>query len=237
MAPEIEKTQELASDELQMRAGTDFFAHGQKPTWTLELDYEGDLVFSTRDGDYLQCPMPEGIETLEGRVVRYHASTDAGLLDVTIEETQCFDPITGLEMGYIVVVEFINSKDEAMPAWEGCGTLAGGSAVVGTWTFAAIDGESVKPGPKGKPDITFNLKTNQISGSGGCNRYSSTVKVNENQLTIGLIAATKMACDNLDSESKLFQRLTNGTFHFHVNGMMMTMSNSAGEIVLEKTLK
>lgn len=216
------------------RQGTDFFAHGEKPSWTLELDYEGDLIFTTLDGDYLQCPIPEAVITMEGKVIRYHAVADSGVLDVTIEETLCPDPISGMTMTHVTVVEFVNSNDVAMPAWEGCGSQTGPMALKGTWNFSSMDETPVSLGAKGAPSITFNLKTNQVSGNGGCNRYSGTLAVADNQIKLGLMAATKMACSDLDSEVKLLQRISNATFNYEVNGMMLTLKNSAGELVLEK---
>jgi putative lipoprotein len=61
-----------------------------------------------------------------------------------------------------------------------------------TWTLEQFDDGSPAPVERA---ITAIFEEGKISGSGGCNRYSAPViSSSPGALTVGAIAATKMAC-------------------------------------------
>ena len=67
----------------------------------------------------------------------------------------------------------------------------------------------------------------QIVGQAPCNRYSSEQKAPYPWFEIGPIAATRMACDALDKESRYFTALTQMR-QIEAQGDMLIMSNEAG---------
>lgn len=48
----------------------------------------------------------------------------------------------------------------------------------------------------GMPTLLINMPNTTATGNGGCNSYSADIKLKDNALTFGPIAATKMYCEN-----------------------------------------
>ena len=65
-----------------------------------------------------------------------------------------------------------------------------------------------------QPTAVFE-SSGMVTGSGGCNTYTATYQSTTDSLSFGLIAATRMACDQpiMDQESAYFSALarTSGT--------------------------
>ena len=62
--------------------------------------------------------------------------------------------------------------------------------------------------PKGAPRIEFNTTESKVLGMGGCNSFFGTMDVKENEITIGALGATKMACSGLKIEEEFFSTLS-----------------------------
>ena len=93
-------------------------------------------------------------------------------------------------------------------------------------------GESITLQPKSKITIQFNK--NEVTGSGGCNRYFGSYKItNTNSISIGSLASTEMACpDIMEQETKYFatiQRINK----IQVTENKLELSSSDGLTVLE----
>jgi len=61
--------------------------------------------------------------------------------------------------------------------------------------------------PKTKMSLRF--ENNQVNGFGGCNRFSGSYNLLNNQLSVGPLNATRMGCDGLvmNQESQFFSAL------------------------------
>ena len=70
---------------------------------------------------------------------------------------------------------------------------AGGGPVAGTtWTLTELDGEPVPDGVT--VDLTFDGE--RISGSSGCNQYTTAATFDDGEVTVDpVIAGTMMACE------------------------------------------
>ena len=82
--------------------------------------------------------------------------------------------------------------------------------------------------------ITLEFAGDQISGSGGCNSYNASVSSAGGQaLTVGPIAATKMACPDpiMDQETQYFTALQNVMQWSYLAGQLaLTYQNEDGSI-------
>lgn len=65
-------------------------------------------------------------------------------------------------------------------------------ALTGRWRVVEIQGKPLEQGVKA-PYVEF-LTEGRLAGFGGCNRFGGSYKRSGNQLEIGALAATKMAC-------------------------------------------
>ncbi len=96
----------------------------------------------------------------------------------------------------------------------------------------------------GEPDAVYVLQTlddltfpghatlilsaaGEISGSGPCNTYHATQTVPYPWFEVGAIAATRMACPDLDMESAFFSALTEMELA-EAQGSVLILSNAAG---------
>jgi heat shock protein HslJ len=76
----------------------------------------------------------------------------------------------------------------------------------GQWRVAQVAGSAVT----GDARITLDLAADgTVSGTGGCNRYSSKAAIDGSTIAIGPVAATKMACSAvpMEQETRFFAAL------------------------------
>lgn len=69
------------------------------------------------------------------------------------------------------------------------------------WRLVELDGQRVGgDGDERVPQLTFQTD-GRVAGLGGCNRLAGTYRVDGDRLTLGPLAATRMACpDAMDVE-------------------------------------
>jgi heat shock protein HslJ len=74
---------------------------------------------------------------------------------------------------------------------------------------------------------------NSLTGSGGCNNYATTYRVDGSELTISPAASTQMACAEpiMEQETGYFAALSNVT-QFEIRGIELVLRDSAGDPVV-----
>lgn len=84
------------------------------------------------------------------------------------------------------------------------------------WNLTELNGQPLNLEGGGEaPYLIFFPETGRIAGSGGCNRIMGAYNLEGNQLKIGPIASTMMACPNLDQETVFLRTLeAHGKWHF-----------------------
>jgi heat shock protein HslJ len=88
--------------------------------------------------------------------------------------------LTGADKASLAVYK-AQSQDLSGTSWEATGFNNGKQAVIGMLTGTTLTADFGKDGT--------------LSGNAGCNTYSGAYKVNGDQITIGPLASTMMACD------------------------------------------
>lgn len=82
----------------------------------------------------------------------------------------------------------------------------------GVWTLAKMNGKDVGEIFKGEgtrvPTLTFDFDNGRISGHGGCNGFSAPFQYDNGLIIVSDVAATQMACPNLQGEGQYFKNLT-----------------------------
>lgn len=78
------------------------------------------------------------------------------------------------------------------------------------WTLVRLgEKEVTEETGGGVPTLNIDLSSQQVSGSGGCNRYfGSIVELGEGKLVFGTLGATRMACPELSLEMEYMERLS-----------------------------
>lgn len=84
-------------------------------------------------------------------------------------------------------------------------TKPGKPVLHGSWTLEKVYGAKEPFNmlfPNDAPDITFDLKTNTISGKNGCNSYNGPFQLKNGILSFGDMISTRMFCSGVNE--KLF---------------------------------
>lgn len=101
------------------------------------------------------------------------------------------------------------------------------------WRLASIDAQPVIPSsdPRQVAQITFDGSNQRVSGSGGCNRITGSYQRTGDQLKIGPLAATRMACIDA-SRGQLearFLAALQATTSYSVSGNELILLDARGQ--------
>lgn len=138
--------------------------------------------------------------TLEGRVEARPKIEGEGLDDTLVVEAFC-------------------------RVWPGewCGEVDLPLAPETRWGLVEIDGYPVVPVQGDMPHIVFELHSRQVSGSGGCNRFGGTFKIDGQALRLREILSTRMAClEGMAQEDAFFRVLDRVTRH-EIHGRVLEL--------------
>jgi copper homeostasis protein (lipoprotein) len=78
-----------------------------------------------------------------------------------------------------------------------------------------------------EPWIVLDSRSKQVSGSGGCNRFSGGYEAGEGTLRFGPMASTKVYCTPMDTETRFLQVLQ-ATRGYRVSGRTLELLDEAG---------
>lgn len=104
-------------------------------------------------------------------------------------------------------------------------------ALVGRWRVVELNGKLLEAGVKA-PYVEF-LPEGRVAGFGGCNRFGGSYKRNRDQLEIGALAATKMACvgRGMGVEDRFFARFA-GKLRLQLKDQKLELRDDKNVIVL-----
>ena len=93
--------------------------------------------------------------------------------------------------------------------------------------FAQNDAVSMIAGAEA---ITAEVRDGTISGNGGCNRYNGPVTIQGQQMTIGPIVSTKMACDAMEAETQYLTALQSVTA-WEIDDQTLALHHPGGSLL------
>jgi len=107
----------------------------------------------------------------------------------------------------------------------------------GTWKLKNIDGVDAAKKFKGEngkniPTLTFNFSDKKINGNSGCNTFNTTFSLDNDQLTVGPVMSTKMACPNLEGETQFLQAIAETSTLTLPNENILQLAKN-GTVILE----
>ena len=79
----------------------------------------------------------------------------------------------------------------------------------GEWAVKSIRGEALPGSLSKKPFVAFDAEKNLVSGNDGCNSFNGGYKADGLFLTFSSIAATLMACPDVEIEGQVLDALSN----------------------------
>ncbi len=211
--------------------GIDFTARGNEPFWSLDIDFENGMHFTslTEIAEINTSKFEEEvIDRVGGK--RYRSESEEGELVITIIEEECFDTMSGEIFSHSVDVEIKRAIDDEFYKFKGCGNFLSDYRLNDIWLMKEMTGvELVKDQlQKGLPVFEFHLKENRFMGHAGCNNLSGKIEVKGNTITFGNITGTKMLCPDMKVENAVLEALSNKSFKYEIENMYLTLTNDDG---------
>jgi heat shock protein HslJ len=207
----------MQADLKKLQEGVDFKAQGNEPFWSVEIDFDKVMQFkSLNHPQELSTPVPAPAQMQDAPGERYRAVTEAGELIVTILKDSCSDSMSGEQFPYKVRVDAKLTTDADYAHYEGCGRYLTDYRLHNIWVVEEMQGEPLKAEDfaKGLPTLEFFPGEGQVGGHDGCNRIFGKIETQGNQLTFGIIGATRMACPNMEKSDRFNQLLNEQTFTY-----------------------
>ncbi len=217
--------------------GIDFYALGNEPFWSLDMDFDKDFQFKNLDGLSIIVPAIEGVKAMDVDVTRYRSVNDSYELIIQIFRQDCSDTMSDNKFDYMISVDHKKISEKDYTRLSGCGNFVPDYRLQSIWAVEALGNKNLNEIEfmKGQPVIEINLVKNRISGNDGCNNIMGGIRYEKGHIIIGNLAGTMMACPNLDISNKISKTLNNkkiayefrdGKLYFSYKGKtIMTLKN------------
>lgn len=127
------------------------------------------------------------------------------------------------------------TRDDSLPrVWPGAHPPEFVAPLANTrWVPLRIGRHTVKvPAQQDEPWIVLEPKTRQVTGSGGCNRFTGRYDKGVETLRIRSLAVTSMKCADLGSEAAFLKTL-NETWGYRVAGRRLELLDEQGAVLAE----
>lgn len=115
--------------------GIDFYAFGNEPSWSLDMDFDQVIRFKNLDGIDFNAPMVEPSKAMDTNVTRYRSVTESGEIIVQINRVACMDNMSGEAFNYRVTVDYKSSVDTDYQSFKGCGNFIPDPRLHDLWQY------------------------------------------------------------------------------------------------------
>lgn len=202
----------------------EYRAVGTEPFWNLELNHR-EMVFTEANAPGVRVaePLPKVIHGFAGDI---YNGRRIGLN--IVRNTRCSDGMSDRIYPDRVQVRV----DER--SFEGCGgEVVMPAQLAGTsWTVESVNQRTTSGGDR----FAMRFEADRLTGSLGCNRISGSYRFDGQTFNPGPVASTRMACPDMRFESDTLLILSQPAVTSWSAGDRLTLSNSAGTIVLWRVI-
>jgi heat shock protein HslJ len=176
----------LAAQPMPADATGDLRAQGNEPFWAATIS-GADLLLRRPD-------FPDLVFSVTGRtagagdslVIRAASASPALSATLTLGAGPCADTMADQTYPFTAALAL---DDVTLSGCAGDPRLL--LTTVETWQVERLAGDALVP----DTEVTLSFgEDDVVAGSGGCNRYSGLYEITGEGLTVGAIAATRMAC-------------------------------------------
>lgn len=210
-----------------------FRASGSQPLWGLKF-FEDKLELSLNEAKITEN-LTDPIVVESSNLKMYRIQNGPTVMDIIIAQKECLDSITDKMSPYTVTISYKSTDEGSTTILEGCGSYMVDNVLNGIWTVKEIDGKSIsKLNFQGEklPYLELDMDSYRFSGLAGCNRMAGGFVVENGNLHFSEAMVTKMACPNLELETK-FLSLLNGTSSYQIEKNKLYLFNKNGESLLQ----
>ena len=199
-------------------AGIDFYAIGNEPFWSLDLDFEKEFQFKNIDGLVINVPASEGLKAMDADVTRYRSVNETYEIIIQIIHQDCSDTMSDDVFYFKVIVDYKKINDKDYITLHGCGNFVPDYRLHNIWVIESLENKNLNEIEfmKGHPMLEIDLVKNRISGQDGCNNIMGSVRCENGTLVFGVMAGTMMACPNIEISNEISRALSdkNLTYKF-----------------------
>jgi heat shock protein HslJ len=206
---------------------------GNEPSWSVDLTEPGVARFATPDQEAVayrgnatrHAFLPESL---------WRGSPAAGRdLVVWLQDSTCTDNMSGTKHP---VTARVSTPDGRFLS--GCcrvpAQATGGSEMAslenGAWRLKELPGAQSAALATLKRPVTMRLESGRLTGFAGCNNFSGGYALDGDQLKIGPVASTQMACPEPGSSIETaFHKALSGTLRFALDGDHLTATTASGD--------
>ncbi|WP_142713838.1 copper resistance protein NlpE N-terminal domain-containing protein [Fodinibius sediminis] len=214
-------------DELREQ-GIDFRAAGNEPFWNLEIDFDKLMRFKALDGDAVETSAPEMKKDTASRARLLMAETGQGIWKVALYPVGCLDSMSGKYFSHRVVVT------SGADTFRGCGEFINDRyRLHDFWILHSFDGEEIAH--QQQPVLSFNLVDSRVQGNSGCNQLIGEIIADGEQLSLGRLVSTKMACsDSMKLETAFLDALSRTDSYKVSRGELLLLQDNDTLMVLHR---
>lgn len=215
-----------------------FVATGDDNDWKIVMNFVNHtFTFSVASNESasLQLDLPTVAKPFGENGVKYAMPTNTGEMVVTIvpsEKSTC-DADVQYEKVYTIALTYFDGSGSELASKKGCGTYLENYNLNDIWVLQSIDGVEIDKIEK-QPYLEFNLREGKVFGFVGCNRVSGNALYYKNAVQFPMLAATKMACPDLDLEQKFLQSLNEGPFYVDYKENTLVLRNEKHSMAFRK---
>ena len=231
------KTETLTFMKRKLAGGIDFYALGNEPSWSLDIDFDNFMQFkSLTELSELNTPPGDEARAQDANVTRYGAQTEAGMLIVTILEGPCIYSMSGEIFPWKVRVDAKYTTDTDYKRFRGCGRYVVDYRLNDIWVLTTFNGTELRAEDfvKGLPVVEFHLNKNMVYGSTGCNRITGSFEAKGKRITFSKMATTRMACPNMEFEQQFLTFITDNSLDYYIEDGKMTLQDDKGIVIVFK---
>lgn len=207
---------------------TGFSATGQSPDWTFYMDYLGNFQFKSNDKQNhdIRETINEAVSPGAELKQLYRVEVDSLTIEISILPDPC-----GTSNGKTVNIRLV-TKNTGETTYTGCGTYQGDYRLNDIWSLVSISDFPMDSLTKA-PNLEFNIREGKVYGFGGCNRISGSFEVKGDILTFSQMVSTKMACEQLNIESR-FLAFLNGEIEFEIKEGFLELRKKGVTVIFKK---
>lgn len=231
--------QEQPEESFKMRLwqqGIDFYARGNEPFWSVDVDFDNELAFKLMDEPSFELSEYTLDEAQDANIMRIASQGESVELFLTVSGDPCVDNMSGEEFRNMVNVQ-VKLKDEAdFRSMNGCGQFVPDYRLNDIWILTIVNGEQLKADrfpEKGAPNVEFHAEEGTVAGHAGCNNFNGGFfRAGFDVLHFEPFAMTRMMCPDMEIEDLFTHAVAGRRMKYNIDGMKLTLSGFDGTVLM-----
>ena len=216
--------------------GIDFYATGNEPFWSLEMDLEKQSSFKTMNNTY-NAPAVSPVNIVDTNITRYRSITESGEVIIQLNKKKCADTMSDQVFNYQVTVDYKTSNSEDYQTYNGCGNYIPNPLLHNIWVITKVNNTVINLSDfKTKPPyLELNITKESIYGTDGCNSFRGKIEIEGNQITFSQLASSMMACaNNVEISAQITKVISNQKVTYtHANNLLTFFKGNKEVMVLK----